>query len=95
MTLVSALASTCVLVGIYTFDVHSTETFEDFWDKKCEDDWQLAFKLLVSGYNYVHLCYYNVWPLGTTLFMLTLCEVAWIVYWNHPYRTLGKWNRIE
>eukprot|EP00602_Paraphysomonas_sp_CaronLab_P008434 CAMPEP_0185027958 /NCGR_PEP_ID=MMETSP1103-20130426/13340_1 /TAXON_ID=36769 /ORGANISM="Paraphysomonas bandaiensis, Strain Caron Lab Isolate" /LENGTH=245 /DNA_ID=CAMNT_0027562171 /DNA_START=121 /DNA_END=858 /DNA_ORIENTATION=+ len=75
ITMVAALISTYVLVALYRYDpVKRNPTFDLFWKRVCEDDWQVAFK---------------AFTFGMLLFALSLCAASWVLYWDHPYGSVA------
>jgi len=73
LMLTSTLNCTLMLVAILRYDcIHREISFTEFWRKRCESDFQLSIKTF--GY-------------GVPLFMFTLAQVGWVIFWEHRART--------
>jgi hypothetical protein len=67
LMLVAMLNCTLILVGILRFDPlnEPPEAFDEFWRKRCEDDWHLSFK---------------AFTFGVPCFIVNLMLLGWIVF---------------
>lgn len=62
------LQATFMLVAIFRYDVVTREVpFSLFWCRRCESDWYIALR---------------AFGLGVPLFMVSLAQTGWIVFWN-------------
>ena len=48
--LIAMLSSTFLLVAIFKYDCKKRDvSFDNFWRRRCDDDWQLAFTAFTYG----------------------------------------------
>ena len=74
--LIAMLTSTFLLVAIFKYDCKQrTISFENFWRRRCDEDWQLAF---------------SAFTFGIPLFLVMLAQVGWVVFWSHKYRNIAS-----
>lgn len=74
--LIAMLNSTFLLVAIFKYDCKKRDiSFENFWRRRCDEDWQLAF----SAFTY-----------GIPLFLVMLAQVGWVVFWSHEERNIAS-----
>lgn len=74
--LIAMLSSTFLLVAIFKYDCKKRDiSFENFWRRRCDEDWQLAF----SAFTY-----------GIPLFLVMLAQVGWVVFWSHGSRNIAS-----
>lgn len=74
--LIAMLNSTFLLVAIFKYDCKKRDiSFENFWRRRCDEDWQLAF----SAFTY-----------GIPLFLVMLAQVGWVVFWSHSSRNIAS-----
>lgn len=100
MTFISLIICTMLLVAIHNFNCNvqdNADDFPEFWRKRCESDWLLAFQIFVLS---IPIFFANVMLVGSIQFRVTFsAKIAVIVVTGSflvfiLFRTIPKWKHV-